>query len=247
MYVQLVFCVLASTPAAQGLEIAKRIDAANSGYRSERAVMQMKLINAHGDETLRRMNSITQEQPDDGDRSKLEFLWPADVKGTRMLTWSHKSENDDQWLYLPALSRVKRISSRGQSGSFMGSEFAYEDLGSQEIEKYTYSYVGEQTVDDRKVWVIDRFPVRKSGYSRLRTYNDQGYMNAVKVEYFDRKGELLKTARFFEFKKIGAFWRASRIHMVNHQTQKQSELIWSERKLGVPVDDDAFDVDSLED
>ncbi len=243
---------LAASPAARGLEIATTIHAANAGYGAERATMEMILINAHGDKTTRKMDSVTREFPGDGERSLLEFLWPADVKGTRMLTWNHKTKNDDQWLYLPAVGGVKRISARSKTGSFMGSEFSYEDLGGQEVERFTYKFITEETLNGRKVWVSDRFPTdKKSGYTRQRVYADQGYMNAVKVEYFDRRGELLKTATFSTFKKYGKFWRPDEVHMINHQTKKQSTLTLNHRKLGssstLDIDDDAFDSDALED
>ena len=129
--------------AKAGLEIAKKNDLANQGFVSERSVMEMKLINAHGDITTRRMKSEIVEGKNDGDKSIVIFEWPADVKGTKMLTHSKKTGDDQQWLFLPAIKRVKRISSRNKSGSFMGSEFSYEDLGSQEIEKFTYELLGE--------------------------------------------------------------------------------------------------------
>ena len=118
-----------------GLEIALKNDVANQGFKSESSVMEMKLINAYGDVTTRRMLSQVLEGTNEGDLSLATFEWPADVKGTKMLTHTMKSTDDKQWLYLPAIKRVKRISSRNKSGSFMGSEFSYEDLGSQEVEK----------------------------------------------------------------------------------------------------------------
>ena len=105
--------------------------------------MTLELINAHGDVTKRKMVMEVLEGTDDGDKSRSVFEWPADVKGTKLLTWTHKKGDDDRWLYLPAVKRVKRISSSNKSGSFMGSEFAYEDFSSQEVEKYTYKLLDE--------------------------------------------------------------------------------------------------------
>ena len=101
----------------------------------------MILRNAQGEESIRKFNSKTLEVDGDGDKSIFIFEHPRDVEGTAVLTFTHKVGPDDQWLYLPALKRVKRISSDNKSGSFVGSEFAYEDLSSQEIEKYTYKWV----------------------------------------------------------------------------------------------------------
>jgi hypothetical protein len=208
--------------------------------------MEMILINAHGDRTTRKLVNDVAETEKDGDRSLSTFLWPADVKGTRMLTWSHKDGDDDQWLYLPALKRVKRISSRNKSGAFMGSEFSYEDLGSQEVEEYTYRFLEETEVDGRPVWKIERDPVsRRSGYSKEIAFFDQEYMNPLKVEYYDRKGDLLKVAMFHDYQKIETWWRVGRIEMENVQTLKKSILTWNVRKLGKEFSDYHFSSDSL--
>ncbi|MEM6731709.1 MAG: outer membrane lipoprotein-sorting protein [Myxococcota bacterium] len=233
--------------AKKGLEIAKKVDAANAGFEGERSEIEMVLVNAYGDKTVRRMTNVIFEMDEDGDKSRIEFQWPADVKGTRMLTWSHKSDDDDQWMFLPAIKRVKRISSRNKSGSFMGSEFSYEDLGSQEVEKFKHTYVKDEKVNGRDCWVTERVPTDpRSGYSKQIVWNDKGYMNAVKIEYYDRKGELLKTGKFTGYKKVSGLWRAAAIEMTNHQTKKSSTLTWKERTLKVELDEDEFDSDELD-
>jgi hypothetical protein len=243
----------ASLPAAagpaedKGLEIARKVDQANDGFRGEISTMEMVLINAHGDKTTRKLTSRAAETAGDGDRSRIEFQWPADVKGTRMLTWTHRKADDDQWLFLPAVNRVKRISSNNKSGSFMGSEFAYEDLGSQEIDKYKHKSLGEEALGGRATWKIERIPVdSRSGYSRQVLWIDREYMNALKIEYYDRKGELLKTATFSGYTKHGRWWRAGKIVMVNHQTKKESHLTWSARKLEVSLAEGEFQSDGLD-
>ena len=238
----------AASPEERGLEIAKITDAANTGFQGETSSMEMDLINAHGDKVTRKMSSQLLEVDGDGDRSVMTFVWPADVKGTRMLTWTHKSGTDDQWLYLPSLKRVKRISSRNKAGAFMGSEFAYEDLGSQEIEKYSWKHVRDEVVGGRKTWVLERIPVdKKSGYSKQVLWMDQEWKSAARIDYYDRKGELLKTGTFHGYEKHGKYWRMSRIEMVNKQTRKRSIIRWSDRKLGAVDDADAFDPENLED
>ncbi len=123
----------------------KEVDARDQGFGDTSSVLTMTLRNRHGEEVTRQMRSRALEVADDGDKSMIIFEDPADVKGTALLTFSHKTADDDQWLYLPALKRVKRISSSNKSGPFMGSEFAYEDLSSQEVEKYTYKYLRDET------------------------------------------------------------------------------------------------------
>ncbi|MCO4781460.1 MAG: outer membrane lipoprotein-sorting protein [Candidatus Cloacimonetes bacterium] len=231
----------------KGLRISQETNQFNDGFFGDSSETELEIINAHGDKIVRKMSQKSMEQKGDGDRSLITFQWPADVKGTRMLTWSHKKKNDDQWLYLPSLKRVKRINSRNQSGSFMGSEFYYEDLSSVEVEKYVHKFVKEGKINDRDVWVIDRDPVnRHSGYSKLRVYIDKVYMNPLTIEYFDRKGELLKTAKFSKYTKHGKYYRQGRIEMVNHQTGKQSNITWSKLTLNKKYKSKEFTKNALD-
>lgn len=239
--------LLAQSPEQKGLQIARDVDAANEGFKGEFAEMEMVLINAHGDKTTRKLTNESVETVGDGDRSVSTFLWPADVKGTRMLTWSHKTGDDDQWLYLPSLKRVKRIASQNKSGAFMGSEFSYEDLGSQEVEEFKYKFLEDTTYEKRPCWKLERIPVStRSGYSKEITWMDKEYMNPVRIEYYDRKGELLKIGVFSKYVKYGKYWRANRIDMENVQTKKRSELTWTARELNKSFDEARFSADSLE-
>ena len=128
------------TGEQKGLLIATESERRDNGFGDHSSDMTMTLRNQHGDEVTRYLRINTLEVVGDGDKSLTIFDRPADIKGTALLTFSHKKGPDDQWLYLPALKRVKRISSGNKSGAFMGSEFAYEDLSSQEVEKYTYKF-----------------------------------------------------------------------------------------------------------
>jgi outer membrane lipoprotein-sorting protein len=137
----------AQTPEERGLEIATQVQAQDDGFIDSQSAMTMTLINRSGKKSSRRIRSRVLEVPGDGDKSMSIFDEPADVKGTASLTHSHAVEADEQWLYLPALKRVKRISSKNKSGPFMGSEFAFEDISSQEVDKYSYKYLGDDALD----------------------------------------------------------------------------------------------------
>ena len=132
----ILFSFLQPLPAAagaadeKGLAIAREADSRDDGFGDFAADMIMILKNRHGQESAREMRVRTLEVNGDGDKSLSIFDTPRDIKGTAFLNFTHRTGDDDQWLYLPALKRVKRISSRNKSGSFMGSEFAYEDIGS---------------------------------------------------------------------------------------------------------------------
>ena len=208
--------------------------------------MEMVLISAHGEQVNRRMSSKAMEVKGDGDKSIITFLWPADVKGSKMLTHTHKKDDDDQWLYLPALKRVKRISSSSKTGSFMGSEFSYEDLSSQEVEKYNFKWIRDEKIKGEDHWVVERYPKDKnSGYKKQVIWMSKKTLQANKIEYYDRKDELLKTAVFSGYKKIKKWWRPGSIKMVNHQTKKSSIMNWKDRKLGLNFTSKDFHKHSL--
>ena len=216
------------SPEEAGLAIITESDKRDTGFVSNSAGMKMTLINRKGKKSVRNLRSKTLEQLDQGDKSLSIFDEPADVKGTAMLTHSHGLDPDDQWLYLPALKRVKRISSKNKSGPFMGSEFAFEDLGSQEIEKYSYTLLGEEQLNGVDVYKIERIPQYKhSGYTKQIAWLDKEHLRSMKVEYYDRKKSLLKTLESSDFKQFkGQYWRPHRMFMQNHQTQKATELLF---------------------
>jgi len=238
----------AETPEEKGLAIAREADRHDSGFGDYTANMRMVLKNRHGQESIRMIRIKTLEVEDDGDKSLSIFDNPRDVKGTAFLTHSHKTGDDDQWLYLPALKRVKRISSRNKSGSFMGSEFSYEDIASQEVEKYTYKWLRDEIYDGRECFVSERYPVdtKNSGYSRMVSWMDKEEYRPFKVEYYDRKNALLKTLTITGYNQyLGQFWRAGEMHMVNHQSGKSTLLYWSDYQFRVGLTDSDFNTNSL--
>lgn len=238
---------LAQTDKERGLEIAVEADRRDSGFHDSRASMKMILRNRQGDESIRLIRVRTLEQEDDGDKSLTTFDQPADVKGTNFLSFTHKSGPDDQWLYLPALKRVKRISSRNKSGPFMGSEFAYEDLSSQEVEKYTYRYLRDEVYEGLETFVIERVPEDKfSGYTRQEAWIDKAEYRPQKIVFYDRKNSKLKTLTYSGYQQyLEKFWRADEMFMENHQTGKSTRLIWSDYEFQIGQTDRDFDRSSL--
>ncbi len=242
------FFAVAETPEEKGLAIAKQAEERDQGFGDFTANLQMILRNKQGDESRRSIRIHTLEVAGDGDKGLSIFDEPADVKGTTMLTFSHKKDDDDQWLFLPALKRVKRIASNNKSGAFMGSEFAFEDIGSQEVEKYTYKYLRDETHDGQLCFVIERYPVSKySGYKRQLVWVDQAEYRPLKTDYYDRKDSLLKTLTTSKLEKyLNKHWRAGEMLMVNHQTEKQTLLKWSHYKFHVGLTDADFSQESLQ-
>ena len=209
--------------------------------------MQMVLKNQHGETSIREMTIKSMEQVNDGDKSLTIFRSPRDVQGTAFLSFSHPIGDDDQWLYLPALKRVKRISSRNKSGSFMGSEFSFEDFTSFEVEKYDYKYLKDETINGVECWVVEQSPKDKfSGYKRRIVWVDKTEYRSQKVDFYDRKDTLLKTLSFSEYNQyVEKFWRASKLEMVNHQSGKSTVLSWTDYKFQSGLNEKDFNKNAL--
>ncbi len=237
----------AQTAEEKGLAIAVEVDFRDSGFGDSGASMEMILKNRKGDTSLRQVRVKTLEITGDGDKSMSIFDKPADVKGTAFLTYSHSVEPDEQWLYLPALKRTKRISSKNKSGPFMGSEFAYEDISSQEVDKYTYKFLREEDLDGKPTFVNEQVPTYKnSGYTRQIVWIDQAEYIPLKIEFYDRKNSLRKTLIFSDYKQYkGKFWRAHSMHMTNHQNGKSTLLSWGEYTFGTGLSDKDFNKNVL--
>jgi outer membrane lipoprotein-sorting protein len=232
----------------KGLAIAREADNRDAGFGDFAADMIMILKNRHGQESVREMRVRTLEVKGDGDKSLSIFDTPRDVKGTAFLNFTHQTGDDDQWLYLPALKRVKRISSRNKSGSFMGSEFAYEEFASQEVEKYTYKWVQDETYGDKVCFVVEFYPVdsKNSGYTRMVNWIDKEEYRTWKVQYYDRKGSLLKTLVMSDYRVyLDRYWRAHEMNMVNHQNGKSTTLTWSGYNFRTGLTDGDFSKNSL--
>lgn len=237
----------AQTAEEKGLAIAVEADKRDTGWGDSSNEMFMTLRNAQGQESKRQMRTRALEVKGDGDKSLTIFDQPRDVKGTAFLSFTHATRPDDQWLYLPALKRVKRISSANKSGPFMGSEFAYEDISSQEVEKYTYKYLRDEKIDGKDCFVVERKPTYEhSGYTKLISWVDKKMYQAIKVEFYDRKNTLLKTLVSSDHKQyLGRYWRAHKMEMTNHQNKKNTTLAWKNYKFKTGLSSRDFDKNAL--
>ncbi len=219
---------MAETSQEKGLAIAKEADKRDLGWRDSKTTLRMVLTNRHGQSSTRELRTLSLEvnAPGRGDSSLSVFDRPRDIDGTAFLSHTKITEPDEQWLYLPALKRVKRISSANKSGPFMGSEFSYEDLLSFAVERYTYNWLRDEACGKLQCFVLEEFPVyRNSGYTRLVVWIDKTEYRRMRIDYYDRKASLLKTLVFSGHKQyLGKYWRAQRMEMKNHQTGKSTTL-----------------------
>ena len=228
----------AGTPKQAGLRIATQARENQKGFGNFTADMTMTLRNKQGRESKRELHLKVIETTSDGDRTLFVFERPKDVKGTAFLVHAFKDKPDKQWLYLPALKRVKGISSSNQSGSFMGSEFSYEDMGAVEVEKFTHKYLRDETCGDLNCHVLERIPNSEdSGYSRQVLWIDDEHLRTVQVHYFDRRNEHLKSMELKNYQQyLGRFWRSSTVTMTNHLTGKSTVLNWLDLEFNTDID-----------
>lgn len=239
---------LALTLAEQkGLDISVEAKKRDIGWQDNTADMLMLLRNQQGQESIREIKMKSLEIHNDGDKSLTIFNKPRDVKGTAFLSFSHPVEADEQWLFLPALKRVKRISSRNKSGPFMGSEFAFEDLSSFEVEKYSYKFLAEEKLNNINMFKVEQYPVdENSGYTRRVVWLDTKEYRVHKIDFYDRKNSLLKTLSFTDYKQyLAKHWRADKQEMINHQNGKSTELQWSNYTFKTGLSDKDFNRNSL--
>ncbi|WP_444938465.1 outer membrane lipoprotein-sorting protein [Microbulbifer sp. JMSA002] len=243
----LLLASLAMANTEMGQEIAKERKVRDEGWRDSIATVSMLLKNALGETSSRELRVRTLEIEGDGDRGLTVFDEPRDVKGTAFLSYSHINSPDDQWLYLPRLKRVKRIASRNKSGPFMSSEFAYEDMTSFELQKYKFSYLREELIKGRETLVVEQIPTDEySGYTRQVVWIDKDHYQPIRTEFYDRKGELLKTLHLEDYRQyLEQYWRAHVLTMINHQTGKSTVLTVHDLKFKVGLGEDDFNVATL--
>lgn len=231
----------------KGLAIIKEADKRDLGWHDMKASSEMILRNRQGQESHRITHSQALEVEGDGDKTLIVFDSPRDVNGTAFLSYSHALTPDEQWIYLPALKRIKRISSKNKSGPFMGSEFAYEDISSQEVKKYTYKFLGEEKIDGVDTYVVEQHPAyENSGYTRLITWIHKAEFYPIKVEFYDRKNKHLKTLTYHDYKQyLNQYWRPGRMEMKNHITGKTTTLLWKSYDFKTGLTEKDFDKNSL--
>ena len=234
-------------PEARGKAVAEEAYRRDRGFGDEEATLTMVLSDARGRERSRQMRFRTLERENDGDWMIAVFDDPADVRGTASLTHSKALEPDDQWLYLPATNRVRRIASNNKSTPFMGSEFSFEDLSDQQVEKYRYKYLREEPCGELRCHVVEQYPAYEhSGYKRLVQWYDTAEYRSLRVDYHDRRDRLLKTLTMTDYQQfLDRYWRPMRLEMVNHQTEHRTMLTYGDYRFRVGFTERDFDVNAL--
>lgn len=237
----------ATDPAAKGLEIAEEMKARDRGWGDSTAHLEMQLFDKDTLLATREMRLKNLEVLDDGDKSLTIFDAPRDVQGTAFLSFTHVLEPDEQWLYLPALKRVKQISSKNKTSPFMGSEFSYEDLNSFEVPRYDYRWLRDEMFDGQDCFVVEaRSKDPYTGYSREVVWVDKAEYRPLKVEYYDRRQQHLKTLIYSGYQRyLDRHWRAPLQTMTNHLNGNRTEVRLTGYRFQTGLSDTDFSQNSL--
>ena len=239
----------AQDAAARGLQIVREAERRDAGWRDAEVAMTMVLQDRKGATRERTLRMMMLEVPGErgGDKSIAIFDSPPDLKGTILLTHTRIGADDNQWLYLPGLKRVKRISSSNKTGAFFASEFAYEDIAAPEVGRYNYVYLGQKACGSLTCSTVEERPdYRNSGYSKLVAYIDTQAYRTQRIEYFDGRGKLLKVLDFGGYRQAGGrFWRPQVLTMSNRKTGRTTILRYGRWSLGTGLSDATFSQQNL--
>jgi len=197
---------------------------------------------------VRKMKMWIKSDDQGNDRSLIRFTHPADVKGTGFLTIEHSGRDDDQWLCLPALKKVRRIASSSKGGSFMGSDLSYADMSAGHIDDYSYKLIGSEVIDGNNCYVIEETPAteeikKDEGYGKKITWVRKDIFSTVQVKYYDKHGNYLKIMKFSDFKELkeAGVWIATPVVMIDEQKKGNETVItYDEIEVNTGISDDFF-------
>lgn len=204
--------------------------------------MKMNLVDKAGKIRSRGMKTYRMSD----DKQIMWFLDPADVKGSSFLRMSYDDRDDDMWIYLPAFGKVRRIVSNAKTGTFMGSDFTYEDMGDRNLNDYNYKLSKQEKVNGKDCWVVESTP--KSGvttdYSKIISWIWQDEFTDIKEEYYDKKGNL-KKVKTTELQKVSKYWIPTKISMKDVKTNHRTDLNFSDVRVDTGLKKDVFDTSHM--
>ncbi|WP_455379345.1 outer membrane lipoprotein-sorting protein [Petrachloros mirabilis] len=215
----------------------------------------MTLINDKGQERVRKSRSVTVLQPNGIDSTiMIRFLYPGDIEGTGYLQIQHSDGEDDMWIYLPALKKVRRLVANNKRDSFVGSDFSYGDILLPVVDTYTHRLLPDEMLDGEECWVLESLPATEEiekdyGYSKRIAWVRKSNFMEKKVVYYDTASRLLKTQivpDVTEVEPVNHKWWALRREVVNHQTGHRTILTFEKLDPVKPVPEDYFTTRYLE-
>lgn len=235
-------------------KIVANVNARDEGERLTRQ-MTMELIDKRGKSRVRETFGFRKFYGEEK-RSVIFFTSPANIKDTGFLTFDYPDVkvDDDQWLYLPAARKVRRISSSDRGDYFLGTDFSYDDMKKEskiETQDFTFKTLGEEVIDGHHCYIIEGIPVdeataKELGYGKVNSWIDSEIWMVRKGEFWDIRMNPLKVFTITDIRKVDDIWTPHKLTVVNHKTKHQSRFTFSEVDYEAEVDDDVFTKRSLE-
>jgi outer membrane lipoprotein-sorting protein len=203
--------------------------------------LTMTLINNRGEQRVRNLSQFIKND-DKVEKKIMFFLSPADVRNTSFMNWSYTNGRaDDQWIYLPALRRVRRISSDSKDDYFMGSDFTYDDLGDRHPNLDTHKILQEETIEGKACYVVESAPKDANYmYSKTITWVMKDNFLGLKREFYDDRGRLLKTLALKNYERISGFWTILEVEMHNVQRNHRTNMKFTNVKKNQGIPDSKF-------
>ena len=204
--------------------------------------LTMTLVNKNGKERIRKIKQFTKDMGD-MEKNIMFFQSPADVKNTSFMSWSYDDENksDDQWIYLPALKKTKRISSDSKNDYFMGSDFTYDDLGDRKLDDDTHELLREEAIDGVDYYVVESISKDEDYmYSKTITWIRKDNYIGLKKEFYDEDEDLLKILHIKKFENISGFLVITNSEMHNVQKDHKTMMVLSDININTGISDSKF-------
>jgi len=236
-----------------GVEVARMTDKRDDGEFVTQT-LKMQLIDRRGKKRDRITQTFRKYYGKER-RQAIFYLEPSNIRGTAFLVYDYpeKGKDNDQWLYLPALRKTRRISAANRGDYFLGTDMTYEDisLGSKlSLEDYDYKYLKSEVVDGYKSYVIEATPIddktaKELGYSKAQAWVDIENAMIRKAEYWDIAGNYLKTLQVTDIRKVDGIWTGHKLEILNHKTGHKTIFTFSDVDYNSTVPDDVFTEDAL--
>jgi len=236
-----------------GMEVAKKTDERNDGDNVSRK-LTMELIDKRGKSRVRETQAFRKYFGDER-RTAIFYQSPSNVKGTAFLVYDYPEADvdDDQWLYLPALRKTRRISASNRGDYFLGTDFTYEDIKLESklsIEDYYFKTIGKEVIDGHEVYVLEATPIdsktaKELGYSKTKAWVDTENWMIRKGEFWDVAGNHLKTTYIKDIRLVQDIWTGHTVEIENHKTGHKTKFTFSEVDYSTAIDADFFTQQTL--
>jgi outer membrane lipoprotein-sorting protein len=239
-------CAAAPLAAITGKEVAENVINREQGDTSH-SLIHMDLVDAQGNVKNRIIEEWSTEGENDQNRLVIVFHRPASVQGTRFLVVENEDRDDDQWIYLPALDRVRRIAASENDQSFMGTDFTYGDLQTREVDEDTHTLLREERFGGRDCYVVESVPKNPddSQYSKRIQWVAKDIWMPLKAEFYDKRGDLLKVSTMERIDQVQGYWTPMETVMENVQTGHKTRLEVQKIRYNENLDPDLFTTNFL--